>query len=209
MTSLAPADVVILVDVLSFTTCLDIALSRGAVIVPLPLDAPTPPGALAAGRRGSGPSLSPASLAALPPSTRLVLPSPNGSRLSLLSRAPWTLAACLRNATAVGHAARSRGQTVNVVPAGERWQDGSLRPALEDWLGAGAVVAALAETSLSPEARAARDAYLGWRTSPALDGCGSARELISRGFAEDVAMAVQVDVSGTVPVLREGAWRSL
>jgi 2-phosphosulfolactate phosphatase len=36
LNALAPADVIIVVDVLSFSTCVDVATSRGAVILPYP-----------------------------------------------------------------------------------------------------------------------------------------------------------------------------
>jgi hypothetical protein len=36
--------------------------------------------------------------------------------------------------------AQQLGSTFNVIPAGERWPDGSLRPALLDWLGAGGIL---------------------------------------------------------------------
>ena len=34
--ALAPAEVIIVVDVFSFTTCVDVAISRGAAILPFP-----------------------------------------------------------------------------------------------------------------------------------------------------------------------------
>src|SRR5206468_3035741 len=100
-------------------------------------------------RTQSGFSLSPESLKGVPSGYRLVLPSPNGGALSLAAlRAvaggeTVTFTACLRNASAVARAACQLGSTFAVVPAGERWPDGSLRPAIEDWVGAGAVLARL------------------------------------------------------------------
>jgi 2-phosphosulfolactate phosphatase len=42
VSALAPADVIIVVDVLSFMTCVDIAVSRGAAILPHPWIHPHP-----------------------------------------------------------------------------------------------------------------------------------------------------------------------
>ncbi|MEO1146213.1 MAG: hypothetical protein AAFY26_11535 [Cyanobacteria bacterium J06638_22] len=87
-------------------------------------------------KQGTGKySLSPASLLSIPQGTRLVLPSPNGSTLSLATGATLTIVGCLRNARAVASAARRYGSKITVIPAGERWSDRSLRPALEDWMG--------------------------------------------------------------------------
>ena len=55
----------------------------------------------------------------------------------------------------------------------------------------------------SPEARAARSAFLAARdhlTENLMD-CASARELVALGYARDVQIASELNVSGTVPVL--------
>src|ERR687896_1620210 len=81
----AECAVVIVVDVLSFTTAVDIAVGRGAAVLPLrssERNQSLPPDVIHAGpRRGPGPSLSPASLVELPAGTRLALLSPNGATL--------------------------------------------------------------------------------------------------------------------------------
>jgi 2-phosphosulfolactate phosphatase len=133
------SDVIIVVDVLSFSTCVDVATSRGAVVLPYrwrdesaAAYAAANDAVLAGNDRlaAEGYSLSPASLERIPAGTRLVLPSPNGSTLSLLAATyGTTLTACLRNSAAVAAAARRLGGAVAVVACGEQWPDGGLRPA--------------------------------------------------------------------------------
>ena len=161
--ALAPtSDVVVVIDVLSFTTCVEVATANGAVVLPYRFRDATAAGfaarsnaLLASSRDGSGYSLSPVSLREIPAGTRLVLPSPNGATISLAAPQARMVAGCLRNATAVAHAAERSSARIAVIPCGEKWPDGSLRPALEDLLGAGAVIAALGG-SKSPEAKGGR-----------------------------------------------------
>lgn len=141
----------------------------------------------------------------------VALPSPNGSACAVVgARTGATVAAaCLRNATAVAGWARSLGGSIGVIACGELWPDGSLRPALEDLLGAGALLSRLPEAR-SPDARAAIAA---WREASdnveaAVWECPSGRELLERGRQDDLRYACQVDVSKVVPVLRDGAFRA-
>jgi 2-phosphosulfolactate phosphatase len=213
---LAPgADVVVIVDVLSFSTCVEIANSRGAIVFPYrwkdgsaaAFSASVNAELAAVRREGGAYSLSPASLVDIPARTRLTLPSPNGSALSLATGTTPTLTACLRNCRAAATAALRYGRRVAVIPAGERWDDGSLRPAFEDWVGAGAIVSHL-KGSLAPEAGAALSAYLNVKRDlkHALKQCGSGRELIERGFEQDVEIASELDVSGCAPTLVDNAY---
>lgn len=209
------SEVIIIVDVLSFSTCVEIATARGATIFPYRWrdeTAATFAASMAAelaGDRGRGAkySLSPQSLLDIQVGTRLVLPSPNGSTLTLGTGETPTLAGCLRNYRAVASAAQRYGKRIAIIPAGERWSDGSLRPAFEDWIGAGAIVSQL-NGSLSPEACAAlaafRHAYA--ETELLMKQCGSGKELIARGFEDDVVLASALDVSACVPVFVNGAY---
>jgi 2-phosphosulfolactate phosphatase len=216
LATLAPGcDAIVIVDVLSFSTCVEAAVSRGARVVPCArrVDAPelaARHGAEVARPRGEGgPSLSPLSLLPLPRGATIVLPSPNGSSLSLATGDVPTLAGCLRNATAVARAATALGRRIGVIAAGERWRgDGSLRPAIEDLLGAGAVVAALPGRR-SPEAEVACAAFAAMRLRlpEVLLECASGRELCERGFAGDVLYAAVCDVSEAVPLLQAGVYR--
>jgi 2-phosphosulfolactate phosphatase len=87
-----------------------------------------------------------------------------------------------------------------VIPAGERWADGSLRPALEDSLGAGAILSWL-PADRSPEADAAVALFERHRANlvAPLERCGSGRELEGRGHDRDKFIAGELDVSSCVP----------
>jgi 2-phosphosulfolactate phosphatase len=119
------------------------------------------------------------------------------------------LAGCLRNARAVARKAVeiACGLSVAVIPAGERWSDGSLRPAIEDLIGAGAIIEELG-LPCSPEAEIARQAFRGALPAMAelLHGCISGRELIDRGYRQDVEAAIRLNVSTTAPLLIDGAY---
>lgn len=211
----------VIVDVLSFSTAVDVAAARGARVLPFPLGdmeaarlaADRAEAILALPRRAAagGFSLSPASLLVIPEGTKLMLPSPNGSRLSFACGDTPALAGCLRNAAAVAAAAsRIAGeQPICVIPAGERWPDGSLRPCIEDLLGAGAVIHHLGRPC-SPEAWVARDAFRSAQNELAdlIRASVSGRELADAGFADDVEMAVQLNVSPCAPVLIDGGYRA-
>jgi 2-phosphosulfolactate phosphatase len=216
-----PGDVAVVVDVLSFTTTLALAVERGIEVYPYPwatADAETyaahREAVLARGRRqGSATgaiSLSPASFDDVEGVERVVLPSPNGSTISfaLAGAGVRVVGASLRNATAVGRWLAEVEGRVSVVAAGERWPDGSLRPAAEDLWGAGAVLAALGADGASPEALLATASYDAVRgdLAAALRDCASGRELISAGFESDVDLAAAQDAGGVVPVLRGEAF---
>ena len=213
--------VLVIVDVLSFSTAVDVAVSRGAVVFPLPIGDPNAARAaadragaiLAQPRRAAGGqfSLSPVSLRGIRAGTKLMLPSPNGSRLSLACDGKLVMAGCLRNAPAVAQAARRMAGSgkIGVVPAGELWPDGSLRPALEDLLGAGAIIHHLG-LACSAEAQVACGAFrsAGDNLARLIRESVSERELIDGGFSDDVDIALEREASACVPLLSQGAYRA-
>ncbi|MFH8252190.1 2-phosphosulfolactate phosphatase [Microbacterium sp. B2969] len=167
---LAPADVVVLVDVLEASTNVIEALDRDASTGVAPF------GELA-----------------------------GGSAL--------TLVGALTNASAVAGAVlaeqkrRSARTSVAVIAGG----DGP-RFAVEDLLGAGAIIAALADRGIdhsSPEAAVACEAFRALRgaTRHLLTASGSGRALAER--ADGVRAAAALDASSAVPVLRDGAFVAL
>jgi 2-phosphosulfolactate phosphatase len=214
-----PGRVLVIVDVLRFSTAVEVATSRGATVLPCPWYgrraaelAAERDAILADGGRqdeAAAFSLSPVSLSEIATGTRIVLPSPNGSTLSFLAAGlgAGVIAGCLRNASAVAVAATSLSDQVTVIAAGERWPDGSLRPAIEDLLGAGAIVEALGGR-LTPEAEVAASAFRSCRDrlERLLVASLSGRELAERGLGDDVRMAAGLDVGGSVPILHEGGF---
>lgn len=211
---LIPADVVVVVDVLSFSTCVEIAVSRGVAVFPSDGAIERPVDTIVAGRRGRARySLSPASFLDAPDGLRCVLPSPNGATIAARARAKRcvVIAGCLRNASAVAAAAPKLGKSFTVIAAGEIRHDGSRRPALEDWLGAGSILRALPGPR-DPVTESAVAAFERHRDNlrNRIASTASGRELIGRGHAIDVDLAAELDVGGAVPVLGEdGAFRGI
>lgn len=151
-------------------------------------------------------SHSPVSLTKLTAGLRFVYFSANGSRCCKEAQgATALLLGSLVNASAAGRAAaRLQGQTgppISVVACGERWEGETLRPSLEEELGAGAILAALPGTK-SPEARAAVTLFqaVGDRLDDLVFDSASGRELRVRGFGGDMAFAQRLDVYDTVPL---------
>ncbi len=217
VTVLAPiSDAVIIVDVLSFSTSVDVAVSQGAVIFPYRWrDDTAADYAASLGAELADPhrsrtvySLSPESLLNIRQGVRLVLPSPNGATLTLAAKPTPVLTGCLRNAEAVALAASQYGRRIAVIAAGERWKaDHSLRPAFEDLLGAGAIINHLAG-HLSPEAMSAAAIFRESksRIGDYLRQCSSGKELAAQGFVNDVILAAQLNVSQCAPVLINDAY---
>jgi 2-phosphosulfolactate phosphatase len=247
--------VLIILDVLVFTTSVDVAVGRGARVLPLPWrDERADEAARRAGailtRSGlvrqevgfvaddDAPpwTLRPSSLVTVPEGTFLAIASPNGATLSAAAAdtGATVLAGCLRNASVVAAAARKLAgdNPIGVVPAGERWHSTpssqptqvasaaeanagtrptevrGLRPSLEEYLGAGAVVSALGPADRSPEAEVAALAFESARDRlpELLMDCVSGRELVKAGLPVDVELAMDLDASDTVPILLDGVF---
>ncbi|MET9268018.1 2-phosphosulfolactate phosphatase [Amycolatopsis sp. NPDC004079] len=214
--------VLIIVDVLSFSTTTDLVVSRGGRVLPVRwrdergIAEARGAGAVVAGEEEW--TLRPSSVTQIPSGTLLALPSPNGATLctAAAKTGAHVLAGCLRNATATAAKAEeiAAGQPIGVIPAGERWgvdmfgegesiEFGPLRPCVEDQLGAGAIVSALTG-SRSTEAALAAAAYAATDVPAALRGCTSGRELAATGHGNDVFLAAHQDVSDSVAMLSHG-----
>lgn len=220
------SDVAVVVDVLSFTTTLSVAMDAGTTVVPWAVGDHTASAyardndaVLAVRRSEANPgdvSLSPSTLRTAHPPARLVLPSPNGSTIAahLATETAICLGASLRNAPAVAAwiAGRTPTGVVSVVAAGERWPNGELRPSIEDLWGAGYVISELyrhdSSLVLSPEAAMASHAWTAaaGQLPGALEESASGMELIAKGYRIDVDIAAEVNTSTAVPVLRSGVF---
>ncbi|HEY6538858.1 MAG TPA: 2-phosphosulfolactate phosphatase [Candidatus Dormibacteraeota bacterium] len=222
---LAPgSDVIIVVDVITFSTAVAVAVERGCLVYPHAWDPVAARaraeelGARVAVSRSAVSeqepySLSPGSLSRAPAGQALVLPSPNGSAISAeLAPGPaLVLAGSLRNAFAVARLARRQGQVISIVAAGERWADGGLDLALEDMIGAGAIIDGLRRRRRSPEAAAAAAVFRQARHQglrQVLRECVSGREMRRRDYGEELEWACALNVSAVVPVLRQGAFQA-
>lgn len=188
---LAPADVVVVVDVLRFSSTIAAQVEAGERV------------ALDAGAHAE--SLNGAAVAA---------------RAASLDPAPTVLLGALCNASAVAAAILAEQQrrgdrtSIAVIACGElasRGPGAELRFAVEDLLGAGAVIDALGALGIdhtSPEAAAAGEAFRGLRGAVRhlLTASGSGQELDERGLRDEVLATAEVNATASVPVLREGVF---
>ena len=212
----------VVVDTLTFSTAVSVAADQGVWIRPYRWAAAAAGdearrlGATLAVHRGAAVpgdvSLSPSTFRTANDLTRVVLPSPNGSTICavLAEAGADVVVGTLRNRHAVAAYLRERGDRVLLVPAGERWPDGSLRPAIEDLWGAGAVVDAILAAdpgvAMTDETLAATAAYrlVEDRLPETLLACPSGQELVGLGYASDVTIAAELDASQAVPTLQDG-----
>jgi 2-phosphosulfolactate phosphatase len=185
---LAPADIVVVVDVLRFSSTVVSQVADGQT-VPLDADADAVSlnGAAVARAAGDGHG-------------EVVLGS-------------------LRNAAAVAqHVLRRQGErgqrtSVAIIAAGERVsrEDAAVRFAVEDQLGAGAIIAALGDLGIdhcSPDAAVAGEGFRALRgaTKHLLTASGSGRELAEAGRRDEVLSAAAVDAASVVPLLLDGVF---
>ncbi|HEX7976821.1 MAG TPA: 2-phosphosulfolactate phosphatase [Anaerolineales bacterium] len=213
-------DILVIVDVLRFSSAVVTAVQHGGVVYPC--RTPAEAGRLAqeseAGELGitSG-SLSPAAYLDARPGSRYALGSLNGAACTLAGRsASYLFAGGLLNAQALAQVIagllEASHLAVTVIACGERWrverpgpQGDGLRPAVEDYLGAGAILSHL-PGELSPEAQVCRSAFLAVHAEleTILWECASGREIRLKGLPEDVRHAARLDSYQAVPVFREG-----
>ncbi|WP_300267385.1 2-phosphosulfolactate phosphatase [Microbacterium sp.] len=199
---LAPADIVIVVDVLRFSSTVADAVASDASI-----DAAD---AAHWSRDGAAVAAAAARIQAQPQTQATVL------------------LGALRNATAVAQTVlalqhqRQRRLSVSVIAAGEQTPAGDLRFAVEDQLGAGAIIAALSDLGIdhtSPEAATACESARGLRRAMRhlLTASASGRELADGVDATarieaagvvptSVAAAAELDAIDAVPILRGGVF---
>ena len=215
-------DITVIVDTLSFSSAVATAVYHGAVVYPCATTDDLAAlgaqyGAEVAVRRHEVPSkgrfsLSPPTYVGVAAGTAIVIASPNGAVCSTYGRrAPHLFVGALNNASAVAAAVSSlldrTGLGVTVVACGERWkaptEDGALRFAIEDYLGAGAILSQLPHPR-SPEARVCAAAFVGARAElpQLIEDCGSGRELRAMGFGQDAVHAARLDCYDAVPVMR-------
>jgi len=191
---LAPADVVVVVDVLRFSSTVIDAVDSGVEVVL----------AEAAGW------------------------SRNGAAVAAASSAATVLVGGIRNAAAVARAVqtiqerRQARTSVAIIAAGELDDTGTLRFAVEDQLGAGAIVSALTARGIdhtAPDAAVAAEGFHALRGAVRhmVGASGSGRELAvgvaatarieaSGLVPTSVADAAALDAVDVVPVLRDGSF---
>ena len=215
-------DIVVIVDVLRFSSAVVTAVHHGAEAYAMgtkheAIELASQTGAVVLPRDASDPhmtTLSPRTYLGVGRGERVVIASINGGRCAqLAAEAPFVFAGAMLNAGAIADAValilNARPDLcLTIVPCGERWhephEEGHLRFAVEDYLAAGAILVELPHEK-SPEAAVCAAAFLRSEgdTFSTLRECASGRELRSAGLDADVRDCAQLNLYDTAPVLRK------
>jgi 2-phosphosulfolactate phosphatase len=204
-------DLLVVVDILRFSTAMTVAASRNITVTPTfwSEDIAT---------QEAKKYLSPALMQTVPEGTHLTVPSPNGATCCRYGKdAAGVYIGSFLNVQAIARAVDAKlkateAKSVTILACGERWHegsngdDGALRFALEDYLGAGAIIAHLPGYASSPECKAARAAFVGARKQlfARLSECGSGVELTEKWYEDDIRIAAHLNSLDVVPVLKDG-----
>ncbi len=238
--------IVVIVDVLSFSSAVVTAVHFGGSVIPcrneaeakIIVQARNDATVLVAVKRELAVpgefSISPVSFMSLPAGFTIVLPTLNGANCSLVAASDSTVVVgCLLNAKAVANyinnqLSQNPDIDITILACGERWErphpEGDLRFAIEDYIGAGAILSELqalrwkTETApFSPEAKLCAEAFRSLdsnsksqvRLKELLLNCGSGRELINRGYMQDVQHASMLNSYNSVPILRGDTFKTV
>jgi 2-phosphosulfolactate phosphatase len=177
-------DVCIIVDVLSFSTSLDLLLHA---------------------KQNTENILASTNLIRKFSPKKLKITSPVGLPQQLKLHKKPVLVGCLRNARAVARIARQLGNTVLVIPMGDKLSEEEFKTCSEDFIAAGAIISYMKGVR-SPESKAALDIY---NTSKGdieemVKLSSSARHMTLKGFSTEVDQACQFNKSKHVPLLEKG-----
>jgi 2-phosphosulfolactate phosphatase len=216
-------DIIVVVDVLSFSSAVTNAVHNGVIIYPFPrtgdineysklVDAEICILERARARELGLPSLSATSFNESHKGQKYIMSSINGATcVRAANENNIIFAGCLLNAKAVAEICnqiqKEKGLNITVVACGERWSDlgdgiRDLRPSIEDYLGAGSIIKSLNGTK-SPEAKVCISAYQNSKNElkELINECSSGRELKLMDFPEDVEFCSQINKFNEVPVL--------
>ncbi|MDP1608257.1 MAG: 2-phosphosulfolactate phosphatase [Chlamydiales bacterium] len=212
---------IVIVDVLSFCTTVDMALSKGCSIIPTNIEdenllrsiSKERKAILAKKRNEPGITLSPASMQFVDSNQTILLPSLNGSTLIDLAShfEKPVFAGCFRNSQVLSDVLNFKKFFPTLfVAAGERYPNKMLRPSIEDYWGVGSILACL-EGEKTIEAEFAIQSF---NTASSdlknnLMACESGQELIAHGFRQDVELAAEYNFSDKISFLsrKDDCWQ--
>ena len=216
-------DIIIIVDVLSFSSAVINALHNGVIIYPFPRVGEINEFAKLVGgevcileraraRELGLPSLSATSFNETHKGQKFILSSINGATcVKAATKSSTIIVGGLLNVFSVAEVAnkiqKENNINITVIACGERWnslnnETRDLRPSIEDYLGAGAILELLNGTK-SQEAKVCINAYKSSKQEieELITDSSSGRELLNMGFPEDVRFSCQLNLFKDVPLL--------